>query len=180
MGAWKTLSTKTVYQNKWLRLDEDEVINPLGESSVYSHFELDGGFIMIVPIDTNNNVYLTQQYRYPLKTLTWELPAGQTDGQNYHLAAARELEEETGLRATSLEKIGIICADTGLSGTKGEVLLATGLETVTNRLDQLDGIIQSKPFSITEIRRMIKQGEIICPHSIASFYMALEHRGAAW
>lgn len=175
MADWKTLSTETIYQNKWLRLDEDTVINPIGQQSIYSHFELNSEFVSVVAIDDDDSIYLTQQYRYPIQSLSWEIVSGQTDGQTVIQAAARELMEETGLHATSFEEVGGIYVDAGLSGSKGKVIIARGLSQATDELDQLDGITQAKPFPIAEIRRMIKDGEIQTPHTIAAFYIALEH-----
>lgn len=175
MADWQTLGTKKIYQNKWLRLDEDKVVNPLGQQSIYSHLELNSHFVSIVAVDEDQQVYLTQQYRYTIKTTTWEMVAGQSEGQDILIAAARELEEETGLRAESLEKIGEMYLAPGISGSKGIVILARGLHKVTDTLDQLDGIIQAKPFPISVIRRMVREGEIQTPHTITAFYMALEH-----
>lgn len=175
MTTWKKIGTKTIYENKWLHLDEDTVINPEGKESIYSHVELNNDFVSIVPIDSEGRVYLTQQFRYPVQAKTWEVVAGQTDGEDALQASARELEEETGLRADTLKKLGIIYAAVGFSESKGTVVLASNLHRISKQLDSVDGIIQTKAFTVDEIRRMIKTNEIKTPHTIAAFYMALEH-----
>jgi 8-oxo-dGTP pyrophosphatase MutT (NUDIX family) len=173
MADWQTLSTKTVYKNKWLRLDEDTVINPLGNKAVYSHMELNSDYVSVVAVDDEKNIFLTEQYRYPIKTLSWETVGGQTEGEEILTAAARELLEETGLKAGSLEIIGSQYLDASASGTKGTVVLARDLTKVTTELDPLDGITQSRAFPIPEINQMIKDGGIRAPHTIAAFHLAL-------
>jgi 8-oxo-dGTP pyrophosphatase MutT (NUDIX family) len=173
MADWQTLSTKTVYKNKWLRLDEDTVINPLGNEAVYSHLELNSDYVSVVAVDEQGSIFLTEQYRYPIKALSWETVAGQTEGEDLLTAAARELLEETGLKAGSLEIIGIQYLDASLSGTKGTVVLARNLTKVTTELDPLDGITQSRAFAIYEINQMIKDGIICAPHTIAALHLAL-------
>jgi 8-oxo-dGTP pyrophosphatase MutT (NUDIX family) len=173
MADWQTLSTKTVYQNKWLRLDEDKVINPLGNEAVYSHLELNSDYVSVVAVDEETNIVLSEQYRYPVKALSWEIVAGQTEGEDVPTAAARELLEETGFKAGSLEIIGSQYLDASASGTKGTVVLARDLIKVTGVLDPLDGITQSRAFPISEINQMIKDGTIRAPHTIAALHLAL-------
>lgn len=58
----------------------------------------DGVVIYSLYGERQDKVVLIRQYRYPLGGYVYELPAGLVDeGENYHMAAVRELKEETGL-----------------------------------------------------------------------------------
>jgi len=75
------------------------------------------GAAVILAIDAGH-VILVEQYRVPLKANCLELPAGlvgdETAGEPIETAAARELEEETGYRAGSVEQIGQFASSPGM------------------------------------------------------------------
>jgi 8-oxo-dGTP pyrophosphatase MutT (NUDIX family) len=98
-NPWKRLSTKIIYQNKWIRLREDQVITPSGSQGIYGVVEAHPA-VGIIPLTENLNTYLVGQYRYSLDTYSWEIPeGGGHPGESYLETAKRELWEETGLRA---------------------------------------------------------------------------------
>ena len=72
---------------------------------------------VIVAID-DGHVLLVEQYRVPLKRNCIELPAGligdETEGEEPGIAAARELEEETGYRPARIEEIGEFASSPGM------------------------------------------------------------------
>ena len=59
------------------------------------------GAVCVVALDDRDRVLLIQQYRHPVGTFEWELPAGllDVDGEAPHVSAARELHEEADLVA---------------------------------------------------------------------------------
>lgn len=102
--GWKTLSTKTVYENPWIRVCEDRVINPGGGQNDYGHVHFKNRAVAIVPLDQNGNTWLVGQDRYTLGEYSWELPMGGAPLDEAPLQAAkRELKEETGLTAETWE-----------------------------------------------------------------------------
>ena len=74
-NPWQTLSTRIVYENAWIRVREDQVIQPDGNPSIYGVVEFHG-CVGVLPIDANGNVHLVGQYRYPLQQYSWEIPEG--------------------------------------------------------------------------------------------------------
>ena len=88
---------------------------------------------VIVAVD-DGHVLLVEQYRFPLKALCLELPAGlvgdDEEGEAVEIAAARELEEETGYRAEKLEVIGQFASSPGMVSETFTLLRATGLTRV--------------------------------------------------
>lgn len=73
---------------------------------------------VIVAVDDDRHLLLVEQYRVPLGRACLELPAGlvgdEADGEPVEIAAARELEEETGYRAGRIESLGEYFSSPGM------------------------------------------------------------------
>jgi ADP-ribose pyrophosphatase len=84
----------------------------------------------------DRQVLLVEQYRVPLKAKCLELPAGligdETEGEAVEAAAARELEEETGYRATRIEVIGAFASSPGMVSETFTLVRAHGLTKVSD------------------------------------------------
>jgi 8-oxo-dGTP pyrophosphatase MutT (NUDIX family) len=100
-NPWKTLSSKFVYDNKWINIREYQVINPSGNEGIYGKVHFKNIAVGIVTLDENLNTWLVGQYRYTLDEYSWEIPEGGCliGTENPLEAAKRELLEETGLIA---------------------------------------------------------------------------------
>ena len=122
----RTLSSRTVYENDWLRLREDEIERPDGHHGVYAVVEKED-FALVIPWD-GEAVTLVGQYRYTLGRFSWELPQGTVDGAGPEEAARTELAEETGLRAQHMRHLGRLDNAVGMSSQGFHVWLATQLE----------------------------------------------------
>ena len=104
-NPWKKVSTKIIYQNKWIRLREDQVITPSGKQGIYGVVEAHPA-VGIIPLTENLDTYLVGQFRYTLDTYSWEIPeGGGHPGESYLESAKRELWEETGLKAKSWKRL---------------------------------------------------------------------------
>ena len=83
----------------------------------------------------DGHVLLVEQFRVPLGKNCIELPAGligdETIGEDPLVAAGRELEEETGYRATKLESLGEYYSSPGMASESFTLVRATGLEKVS-------------------------------------------------
>ena len=106
-NPWKTLGTRIVYDNPWIRVREDSVIAPDGKNSIYGVVHFKNIAIGVLPIDADGCVHLIGQFRYPINKYTWEIPEGGCpEGEDPLAAARRELMEEAGLSAASWEELG--------------------------------------------------------------------------
>lgn len=126
-SPWQTIASRQVYDNAWINVREDSVIRPDGEQGIYGvvHFKHIAIGILAVADDF---IYLVGQYRYPLERYSWEIPEGGcTEGEDPLDAARRELEEETGLRAASWERLGEAHLSNSVSDELAIWFLATGL-----------------------------------------------------
>ena len=84
----------------------------------------------------DGHVLLVEQYRVPLGRACLELPAGligdEIAGEAMEVAAARELEEETGYRAARIESLGVFHSSPGMTSECFTLVRATGLERVSD------------------------------------------------
>jgi ADP-ribose pyrophosphatase len=72
---WRTRSSRTIYQNPWLRLREDLVELPSGRTTVYGVVST-GPCVGVLPFLDPDTVVLVRQYRYVAGRHTWEMPTG--------------------------------------------------------------------------------------------------------
>lgn len=105
-NPWQTLSTREVYSNPWIRVREDQVINPSGKPGIYGVVEYKNRAVGVIPIDDEGFTWLVGQYRYTHDLYEWEIPEGGCpEGESLIDCAKRELLEETGIIAAELELI---------------------------------------------------------------------------
>ena len=128
LNPWRTLSTEVKYQNPWISVREDQVLNPGGGRGIYGVVTMRNKALGIVPVDAEGNTWLVGQYRYPLNEYSWEIPMG---GGLLELdileSARRELREETGLTAARWTRIARLHTSNSVTDEEGFVFLAEGL-----------------------------------------------------
>jgi len=127
-NPWQTLSTEVRYQNPWISVREDQVLNPGGGRGIYGVVSMKNKALGIVPLDAEGNTWLVGQYRYPLNEYSWEIPMGGGLVEHDILASAqRELKEETGLLAARWTRIARLHTSNSVTDEEGFVFLAEDL-----------------------------------------------------
>lgn len=155
----KTLSSECVYDGKIMKVCRDDVEIATGKKSFREIVHHSGG-VVIAALKDENTILAVKQFRYPLKQTIVELPAGKLEiGENPDLAAARELEEETGYKAKNWKSLGFIYTSPGYSDEKLHLYLATDLEFVGEHPD--DGeILKVYEFPLDNFIEDVKNGKI--------------------
>lgn len=166
-NPWKKLSTREAYDNPWIRVDEDEIINPAGKPGIYGKIHFKSRACAIIPIDTNGHTWLVGQYRYVLDAYSWEIPMGGVPlGEDLLAGAQRELKEETGLTASHWEQILNVHISNSVSDETGVVFVATGLTEGEPEFEDTEDItIKRLPFA--DALQMTVNGEITDLLSVA-------------
>ena len=127
-NPWQTLGTEDIYHNPWIRVRQDQVINPKGGAGIYGVVSMKNKAIGIVPLDEDGNTWLVGQYRYTLNEYTWEIPMGGGPVELDVLESAqRELREETGLHAARWTRIARLHTSNSVTDEEGFVYLAEDL-----------------------------------------------------
>ncbi|GHA71773.1 NUDIX domain-containing protein [Pontibacter akesuensis] len=171
-NPWTTLSSKHIYQNPWIRVREDQVLNPSGGEGIYGVVSMKNKAIGIIPIDDEGNTYLVGQYRYPLDEYSWEIPMGGGLVENDILESAkRELKEETGFTAAQWTNICRLHTSNSVTDEEGFVFLAQELKAGETAFEETEELhIKKVPFK--EALRMAMNNEITDAISVAGILKA--------
>ena len=166
--AWKKLTSIVVYDNPWMTVFEDRVINPNGGLNDYGHIRFKNRAIVIVPIDDDGNTWIVGQHRYTIGEYSWEVPMGGAEKDEDPLdAAKRELREETGLRAKSWEQVLRVRVSNSITDEEGLIYVARDLTQGETDFDDSEDLeIRMLPF--TDALEMAGNGEIDDLLSIAA------------
>ena len=123
----ETIGSSVVYKNRWMTVREDSIVRADGSLGLYGVVEKPD-FAVIAAV-SDGEIYLVEQYRYPVQGRFWELPQGSWEDQTVDpLALAKaELREETGLTASSMLHAGRLFEAYGYSSQAFDVFLANEL-----------------------------------------------------
>lgn len=167
-NPWKTLSTRDVYENNWIKLEEHQVINPAGGNGIYGKVHFKNKAIGIVPLDQDGNTWLVGQHRYTLNAYSWEIPEGGCPLGTLPLdSAKRELREETGMMAARWEQIMTFHTSNSVTDEEGFIFLAEELSFGANELEETEAdlVVKKVPFKVAI--DMVMRGEITDSMSVA-------------
>jgi len=167
------LSRKYFFKGKIMAARLDEARLPDGKTALREVCEHVGG-VGVLPIDSNGNVILVRQFRYPFGMELLELPAGKLDhGENEDIAdcGARELKEETGCTAGRLVPLGKMYPSPGFL-TEVTYLFA-GLDLTEGEMHPDEGeFVELVRLPIAEVEKLIERGELNDGKTITAMYRA--------
>lgn len=130
------------------------------------------GAVTVVPLDNQGNIWFVRQYRIGADQELLELPAGVLEeGEAPELSAARELQEEIGLAAGQLERLGEFYMVPGYSTEKIIAYLATGLYESILQPDE-DEFIEKVAVPVRDVFAMIRAGQIHDGKTLAALFLA--------
>lgn len=155
----KTIRKIYAYRGKIINLRSDDVELPDGSISTREVVEHSGGAV-ILPVTPDGRVIFVKQYRYAYGEEVLELPAGKLDpGESPIVAAARELEEETGMVAAKYYNLGKLYPSPGYTDEIISMYAAAGLKDVGQHPDP-DEFLEVEILSFSEALNLIYKGEI--------------------
>ncbi len=171
--APEVLSSERVY-DRWLGLRVDKLRYTSGREVVHDVVEHGGG-VALLPIDAEGRVLFVSQYRHAIGRELLELPAGTIDeGEDPEACAQRELQEETGFRAGSIERLGGFYSAPGYCTEYLPAYLCTDL--VASKLEGDEESIDVVPIPLEEALRMAGAGEIEDAKTLAVLLLYLRRR----
>ncbi|CAH0300618.1 NUDIX hydrolase [Microbacterium sp. Bi128] len=169
--TWTTRSSRTVYENRWIEVREDEVTGPDGDG-IYGVVRMQQPAVFIIALDENERVCLVELERYTTGR-SLEVPAGGTDGEDPLVAAQRELREETGVTAARWEHLGRMNALNGIADAPEHVYLARDLKIVDAAASQREeGIEAVRWVPFGDVLGLVADGEISDGETVAALAFA--------
>lgn len=154
----ETLSSREIYKGRTfdVRIDEIREDDLTYEREIVVH----KGSAVIVPLFDDRTVALVRQYRHPAGKPLLEVPAGSLEeGEDPLTGAKRELEEEIGWTARSIEKLCEFYVSPGFLTEKMHLYLATGLTETAQSLDE-DERIEIVRLPLEEALEQCRGGKI--------------------
>ena len=151
--------TRRIFKGRVVTLDIDTVTLPNGatiELEMIHH----PGAAAVVPMKEDGTVILIRQYRHAAGGYIYEIPAGKLHpGEDPKLCAARELQEEIGYRADSLELLTSVLTTPGFTDEEIHIYKGTGLTKGKQDLDH-DEVIEIVELSLEKALAQIIDGTI--------------------
>jgi 8-oxo-dGDP phosphatase len=170
----RTLATGVIYEDSWMRLHRDEIQRRDGSHGTYAFVEK-ADFALVIPAE-EDGFHLVEEYRYPIGRRTWSFPQGGfpagSTGSPEDLARL-ELSQETGLRASTLTKLGFLHAAHGITSQGGHFYLATGLEPGQPEREPEEQDMRQQWVPRTRFEEMIGDGVITDDSTLAGYALLL-------
>ena len=154
----KKVNSKTIYEGVVnFKVDTVRLIN--GAVSKREYLQHPGASAVLVV--ENGKVLFVEQYRYPVKKVMLEIPAGKLKPRQTSLACAKaELQEETGYIAKTIKKLLTFNTSAAFADENLHIFYASGLKKGKTHLDE-DEFLNVKWLSLDKAFNMVKSGEIM-------------------
>lgn len=146
-----------------------DVIDLRGQSGQTMKREIvvHGGAVVILAVTEDDRIVLIRNQRFAVGREIWELPAGTLEpGEDPADCARRELEEETGYRAATIEPLSDFYTTPGICTERMHAFLARDLKHVGQQLEDGEAI-SVEPLPRQDVLEMIRDGRIDDAKTIA-------------
>src|SRR5580700_3558791 len=141
LQPWETIEKSVAFETPWFKIQKQHMKTATGvELDYYIHDSNDS--VICVCVNEHNQVLIEWQYRPPVEKVSIDYPAGraESDDKNTEAAIRRELQEEAGFTATSLQKLAVIDKEPGFSKSRMHVFLAHGNTVSATHPDETESI----------------------------------------
>jgi ADP-ribose pyrophosphatase len=174
------LDSEPVFDGALLHVRRDRVRLPDGGEAL-REYVVHPGAVLCVPVLDDGRLVVERQFRYPLRRVFVEFPAGKIDpGEAPEACAHREMIEETGFHAARLTPLAVLHPVISYSTEAIQCYVAEGLRQVGARLDHGEFLEIVTP-TLDEMLASLDRGEITDAKTVAALLLyarrcAAQHR----
>jgi ADP-ribose pyrophosphatase len=164
------INSEQIFKGALLDVRRDLVRLPNGQESVREYIAHPGAVVILAYLD-NGNLLFERQFRYPLRQVFLELPAGKIDaGESILATAQRELREETGYVAEAWQHLGVMHPCIGYSDERIEIFEARNLHYEGEKALDHNEFLDVIELSPAAAREKIFSGELTDAKTITALY----------
>lgn len=170
---WKTISSETIADCKVFSVNKKICVSAAGREQPHNFYILHPrNWVNVIPITTDNQVVLVEQFRHGTAGVTLEIPGGMIDPEDESPAhaGARELFEETGFVADELIHIGRNHPNPALQSNFCDTFLATSATQIQKPRFEGTEYIELKLVPVENIPELIFSGHITSALVIVAFH----------
>jgi ADP-ribose diphosphatase len=156
----KKLKGKKIFTGKAVGFNVDTILLPNGKTATREYLTHPGA-VAVLPILKNGDIVFVKQYRYPIRKVTYEIPAGKLHNKkdNFLKRAIAELKEETGYTAKKLEHLIDFWPTPAFSNELLKIYIAVDLKAGKAMPDE-DEFLNVEFLPLEKAMKMIKSGKI--------------------
>jgi ADP-ribose pyrophosphatase len=168
--GWVTRSTTTHFADKHLAVVTEVVQTPTDSEPRPWTTVRRKAAVVVAPQTADGKFVLIKEERVPIRAAIWSMPAGQIDDniepdeKEIESVAVRELNEETGYELApggELIPLGYFVTSPGFTDEHCYLFLARFVQlAAVHQKEEGEGILESRPFTVAELSRMIATNEI--------------------
>ncbi|WP_431775597.1 NUDIX domain-containing protein [Streptomyces cucumeris] len=167
---WNNLGERTVYENRWVRVNMADVELPDGRHLDHTVIRLRPVAVATV-VNDKNEALLLWRHRFITGAWGWELPSGGTgEGEDPAAAAARELEEETGWRPGPMQLLLSVDPQPGISTSHHRVYWSDRAELVGEPSDDFEST-RREWVPLKSVPDLVARGEVRSANAVAALLM---------
>lgn len=171
-NGWQVEQVESITRNPWFGVLLQHVKMPDGTSTQYYTVDFPNPAVGVI-VRRKDEFLLIEQYRFIVDEHVWAIPSGgMIAGETTAQAAAREMEEETGYRPSTLEHILGYYPSYGCSNQRFEIFLAEDPIPVAEVRDTNE-VLGSRWFKTADVLRMVQQNQIVDGLSLTPLLLLL-------
>ena len=168
--SYEVLESNVTHKGKIVTITVDKLRMPDGSEAYRETVVRGKNAAAVLAVDNDGSLIFVRQYRHAFKEMLLEIPAGVLEeGEDAEAGVLRELEEETGKKAETLEFLCEMYPTVGYCTEKITLFIATELTEGQQKLDA-DEFLEIEKYTLDEAVDMIYKGEIKDGKTIAAIF----------